>query len=299
MHIKKLQQKLLSLQNISLKVNNEKNIYLINIIKLNQKLSFFINNSLNNKNNIVLMRQKFGIKNELIANTFLPKGLQKLAKFFQPNRELWIYLTEEQKYGTDSYTRYENTILSSAKRNTSDFIVIGKRANQFCSEHKFNIIKSFDLEEHDNHLAKHIAQIIKILYHQNNYKSVFFVINSNKSYDKPFQILPIENFNLGSIINDIKGNLNTEKDFENFKIYPNISNYFETEINIFLENALNSLIVESNFYKAKIGLVTTNRMIKEIDEELLKINKKILKSKREKEIEEIILITGNNKNFSM
>ncbi|AXE60535.1 hypothetical protein DA803_00260 [[Mycoplasma] phocae] len=299
MHIKKLQQKLSSLQNISLKVNNEKNIYLINIIKLNQKLSFFINNSLSNKNNIVLMRQKFGIKNELTSNIFLPKGFQRLARFFQTHRELWIYLTEEQKYGTDSYTRYEKTILASARRNVSDFIVIGKRAKQFCEENKFNIVKSFSEEECDDHLAEHIARIIKILYHQNNYKNVFFVINSNKSYDRPFQILPIEKFSLGEIIHEFRGNLNTEKDFENFRIYPNISNYFETEINIFLENALNSLIVESNFYKAKIGLVTTNRMIKEIDEELVKINKKILKSKREKEIEEIVLITRNNKNFSV
>nr|WP_318030173.1 hypothetical protein [Mycoplasmopsis bovis] len=60
---------------------------------------------------------------------------------------------------------------------------------------------------------------------------------------------------------------------------------------------MQSLLVESSFYKSKIGLVSTNKIINELDDEMKKIGKKIIRIKRENEIEEIVLLTSNNKKF--
>ncbi|WP_373436794.1 MSC_0622 family F1-like ATPase gamma subunit [Metamycoplasma equirhinis] len=300
MQIKKVEKKLNNLKNISLKVNNEKNIYLINIMKLNQKLSYFIRNCAKDKDLILLIQKKFAIKNSLIGKikTKFSKSFEKLTNFVLAKRNLWIYLTEEQKYETDSYSRYEEKILEMAKKHSTDFITIGKRAEQFCKTNQLNIIQNFDIESPN--LSSNIASIVKILYWYNDYENVYFVINSNKNYNMPFQILPITQFNINKIMGEDREqasgvNLNIEK----VKIYPNVSDYIKTEIDIFLENAISALIVESSFYKAKIGLVTTNKIIKELDEEVNALNKKIVKFRREREIEDIVLITKNNKNFSM
>ncbi|EPL05604.1 hypothetical protein CP02DC14_1195, partial [Chlamydia psittaci 02DC14] len=59
----------------------------------------------------------------------------------------------------------------------------------------------------------------------------------------------------------------------------------------------NALICESSFYSAKSGLVTTNKIIKEIDEQKNKLSRQIARIKNEKEIEELSLLTRNKKTF--
>nr|WP_318028374.1 hypothetical protein [Mycoplasmopsis bovis] len=64
-----------------------------------------------------------------------------------------------------------------------------------------------------------------------------------------------------------------------------------------MKTQCNHYLVESSFYKSKIGLVSTNKIINELDDEMKKIGKKIIRIKRENEIEEIVLLTSNNKKF--
>lgn len=292
MHLKVIEQKKKALNNILLKVNNEKNIFLIKIMKLNQQLGFHTKNAVINRNLILSLQEKYDIKNDLLSKKsfFIKKWSRK---------NLWIYITEEQKYSTDSYSRYESTILKENKNSKDDFITIGEQAKSFCQKNKFNILKSYAKNNFQDKEIDELFIVIKMLYLTAEYSSVRFVINSNKNYDSFFTILPINEFDFDKFVpynaeeNSYLENLEITK----FKIYPNINEFVNTEINIFIQNAINALICESSFYSAKSGLVTTNKIIKEIDEQKNKLSRQIARIKNEKEIEELSLLTRNKKTF--
>ena len=292
MHLKVIEQKKKALNNILLKVNNEKNIFLIKIMKLNQQLGFHTKNAVINRNLILNLQQKYDIKNDLLSKKsfFIKKWSRK---------NLWIYITEEQKYSTDSYSRYENTILKENKNSKDDFITIGEQAKSFCQKNKFNILKSYAKNNFQDKEIDELFIVIKMLYLTAEYSSVRFVINSNKNYDSFFTILPINEFNFDKFVpyNTEENSYLENLEITKFKIYPNINEFVNTEINIFIQNAINALICESSFYSAKSGLVTTNKIIKEIDEQKNKLSRQIARIKNEKEIEELSLLTRNKKTF--
>ena len=292
MHLKVIEQKKKALNNILLKVNNEKNIFLIKIMKLNQQLGFHTKNAVINRNLILSLQQKYDIKNDLLSKKsfFIKKWSRK---------NLWIYITEEQKYSTDSYSRYENTILKENKNSKDDFITIGEQAKSFCQKNKFNILKSYAKNNFQDKEIDELFIVIKMLYLTAEYSSVRFVINSNKNYDSFFTILPINEFDFDKFVpyNTEENSYLENLEITKFKIYPNINEFVNTELNIFIQNAINALICESSFYSAKSGLVTTNKIIKEIDEQKNKLSRQIARIKNEKEIEELSLLTRNKKTF--
>ena len=298
MYLKTLEKKKTNLENIKLKIESDRNILLISIMKLIKKLEFYINNAVLNKNLITSLDKKYDLNNAVIGvdRRFLEKEKTKLDKFksiFKKERQLWVYLVEEQKYTTDSYSRYERKILEMTKKVNADFIAVGPKAIEFCQKQKFRIMLSFVDKDSDPEFILKLIQTIKALYSEQDYEKVFFVINTNKSYDEPFQVLPIKNFNLTKL-----ANIDEEKniiDFTNFKIYPNIKDFIDAQINIFLENSIHSLIIESSFYNAKNDLVYTNKSIRRVDDMINKINKKIRFAKQKKELEEIIMLTKKSK----
>ncbi|SYV97579.1 Uncharacterised protein [Mycoplasmopsis edwardii] len=289
MHIKDLIQKKNNLENIKIKVNNDKNILLINILNLTRRLSFYVDNALLNSQMLDGLKEKYNIKNNFIQTNKIELLKQKIKK----PKELYIYLTEEQKYGTDSYSRYEREILKRSKKVNIDFITIGERAKNFVTSNKLELIKDFENSSYKN-LIKILTKIIKILFVETNYSKVNFVINSNKNYKDPFTILPLENFDVHKLL-QIEENVGETDSLKEYKIYPNIENFIESQIFVFLENVINSLITESSFYNAKNNLVTIDKKIKQIDEELLIVNKRVNRAKQEKQIEEIILLTKKKK----
>ncbi|PZW01476.1 MSC_0622 family F1-like ATPase gamma subunit [Metamycoplasma auris] len=291
MHLKKLNEKLINLENILTKVNNSKNILLIDIMKLTKRLKFNVSNALLNIDLINEVKNHYAIKNKLINSS---KITIRLKKFFNQKSILWIYVTENQKYSTDSYSRYERTITKLINKKRDDFIVIGERAKSFCMQNDFNIIKAFsENDKQSKRLPWIISQTIKVLHAENNYDEVNFVLNTNRNYDGYFTILPIEKFDVNKLVSEENKN-KTIENFENFKIFPNIEDFIDKEIDIFLENAIYSLMIESSFYNAKNDLVTTNKIINQIEDEIASIKKKIIRQKREKEIEEIVLLTRTN-----
>ncbi|WP_416373808.1 hypothetical protein [Mycoplasmopsis felis] len=74
------------------------------------------------------MKNKYSIKNNFVSSQN-SKLINNFQKILIKDKELYIYLTEEQKYGIDSYTRYETTILENIKNKNADFILIGERAH--------------------------------------------------------------------------------------------------------------------------------------------------------------------------
>lgn len=299
MDLNKIEGKLKNLKRIEQKVNNDKNILLIDIMKKNRLLSFYVKNARHNKDMILVLRDEYAYKNLLVSKDDYPyksiSFIKKIRNLFIKPRELWIYLTEEQKYSTDSYSRYESKILEKIKKTNSDFIAIGKRAIEFCSSNKLNAIYEIDNSDIYSDLSWRLCQIIKFLFSQDNYESLRFVINSNKNIDGHFTILPVDEFNI-NILSDSRFE-NDNLEIKSFKIFPNMDQYVSAQISSFIENSIQSLLVESSFYKSKVGLVSTNKIINELEDEMKKISKKIIRIKRENEMEEIVLLTSNNKKY--
>ncbi|KGF61053.1 MSC_0622 family F1-like ATPase gamma subunit [Metamycoplasma hominis] len=287
MQLKDLENKRKSLNNISLKVNNEKNIYLINIMKLNQRLSFFNKNALVSRQIILHLKEIYNIKNDMLRR----ESRHRFNLFRKINRNiLWIYLTEEQKYSTDSYSRYEKTILSNIKKSNNEFILIGKNAIKFGQDNNLQVLQSYENSNIEN-LAEKLTKIVMILYEYENYEEVNFVVNSNKNFNQYFTILPMSKFSFEKFpLNESNNNL-YDIDFKRAKIYPNINDFINSQINCYLLNTINMLISESAFYKAKIGLVSTNTILKDLDESVLKLKKQISRAKSELQIEELNLLT--------
>ncbi|WP_313770860.1 MSC_0622 family F1-like ATPase gamma subunit [Mycoplasmopsis felis] len=168
-----------------------------------------------------------------------------------------------------------------------------KEPIQFGAKNKLSVVKEFKNSSHKG-LAKILTQLTKILFLDSIYKKIHFVINSNKNYKKPFTLLPLDNFDVDKLLN-IKHTNSLDSVIKTYKIYPNIEGFIENQIHIFLENAINALIVESSFYNAKNALVSTNQKSKQLDEEIIKVSKKINRIKQEKQIEEIVLLTKKKK----
>lgn len=294
MDLTRLVTKVENLKKINMKVNNDKNILLINMMKLNKNLSYYIQSAIKNKNLIDAVGNQYNIKNMFVHKNTKSNFLNKIKQIFIKQKELWIYTTEQQKYATDSYSRYERYILEKTKNKNVDFITIGDRAYNFCKQNKFNVIKDF-LTNTQSVLAFELSQIIKILYLEQNYRKVRFVLNTNKNFKGSFTILPTQEFDVYKLSSSTL--IETNKlDIKDFKIFPNVETFIDNEANIFIENVVNSLLIESSFYTTKNALVTANKIIKDLDENIMKLSRQAMRVKRQNEIEEIIMLTSNNKN---
>lgn len=294
MDLTRLVTKVENLKKINMKVNNDKNILLINMMKLNKNLSYYIQSAIKNKNLIDAVGNQYNIKNMFVHKNTKSNFLNKIKQIFVKQKELWIYTTEQQKYATDSYSRYERYILEKTKNKNVDFITIGDRAYNFCKQNKFNVIKDFPTNT-QSALAFELSQIIKILYFEQNYRKVRFVLNTNKNFKGSFTILPTQEFDVYKLSSLTL--IETNKlDIKDFKIFPNVENFIDNEANIFIENVVNSLLIESSFYTTKNALVTANKIIKDLDENIMKLSRQAMRVKRQNEIEEIIMLTSNNKN---
>ena len=294
MDLTRLVTKVENLKKINMKVNNDKNILLINMMKLNKNLSYYIQSAIKNKNLIDAVGNQYNIKNMFVHKNTKSNFLNKIKQIFVKQKELWIYTTEQQKYATDSYSRYERYILEKTKNKNVDFITIGDRAYNFCKQNKFNVIKDFPTNT-QSVLAFELSQIIKILYLEQNYRKVRFVLNTNKNFKGSFTILPTQEFDVYKLSSSTLIE-NNKLDIKDFKIFPNVETFIDNEANIFIENVVNSLLIESSFYTTKNALVTANKIIKDLDENIMKLSRQAMRVKRQSEIEEIIMLTSNNKN---
>ncbi|MXR56395.1 hypothetical protein DR095_03265, partial [Mycoplasma flocculare] len=65
----------------------------------------------------------------------------KKSNKFSISKTIWIYVTEEEKYSTNSYLKYEKNLIKNIKKN--DLIIpIGQRAINFVTQDKFKILFS-------------------------------------------------------------------------------------------------------------------------------------------------------------
>lgn len=139
MNVKSLVNKRESYTKIKKIVESDKNITLINILRLSKQNVFYFERSLQAKYYIESLAKRYEIKHSLILQKQL-KILSKLSRV----KSIWVYITEEEKFATNSYQRHERNMKKSIDFKREFLVVIGKRANEFATKHKAHVIFSHD-----------------------------------------------------------------------------------------------------------------------------------------------------------
>ncbi|MDJ1646596.1 MSC_0622 family F1-like ATPase gamma subunit [Mycoplasma phocimorsus] len=282
MELGKIEKKYKNIQHISKKVQNDKNILTISIMKKSNIINNSVELARNSQYILEFLKEKYNIDGYLKP--------RKIPFFKGNSKELWIYVTEEKTKLTNPHERYEKLILKSRKKTRVDFITVGEAAFKFCKKNRFNIIKKFEGKETDK-IREEVAKFITKVSEVENYKSIKFIINSNKNLHGYFTLFPFENSNINLLYrNSTKQHL--ENDIKKYQIIPEVNVFIKSLTRIYLFYSICSLMLESNLYNAKVSLVALNKTIKTIDEMMLKLKRKISRVRRELELEELIMLTN-------
>lgn len=295
MDLKKTKKKLENLQIIQEKVESDKNILLVNMLKLSRKLNESYQNTLNN---VSLLN--YVIDNFFVSNIFIdskPRKIIEKLNRIDSKKTLYVFITEEQKHETDSFKRYKEYLAKTADFSKDIFILIGEEAKRFGKENNLNVIYSVSQNVNIDVLKYEISNLIKYEFLNKNIGAVKFVLNSTKIKDKYIQILPIKENNLSNFEESTQEALAYQFSFatKNIKVYPNIEGFVNNEISNYLKNVIATLLFESSFFNEKNKLVHANKLANELDEQIKTKKRKYLQLRREREIEEIMLISKPRK----
>ncbi|RIV16312.1 MSC_0622 family F1-like ATPase gamma subunit [Mycoplasmopsis gallopavonis] len=289
MHVKKINAKLNSLNKLMKIVESRKNITLINILKLSQRINHFYHHALSSRQLIEQLQSEVATNDELFDEGFLRKILNKtLAKKQNSNFEnsIWIYVTEEEQYSTNSYFKHEQFLSQNIKKNDL-LITIGQRAINFALENKFNVIFEYP-ENNVEVLSEVLPNFLEYYLQQFSFYNVKFIINSTKLKGNFFEVLPINklNFELPT-----KKEINLNLNFKKMKIYPSVDEFISSELNSYLTYITLTLLSESSLIYLKYKLVAENQKIHDLEKKFKQMRLKMLRGKRELEVEQLSLLS--------
>lgn len=203
---------------------------------------------------------------------------------------LWIYIKEDKKYNKDAYNKIEKNLIKKVSKN-DEFIVIGKKALEFAKQNNYKVIYSFDKVQNDISLHQQLSFITKKFMTNKTFHKIQAVLYSNRIKNYTTSIYPFNefDFNLNKIENSNTLNLSNESNF-----YLEVDQFYNSVVEHYLFNFFKSLINESLFISYKTKLIYENQTIKELESEIDKLKKDIIKEKRESEIEELSIIGANS-----
>ncbi|WP_029512971.1 MSC_0622 family F1-like ATPase gamma subunit [Mycoplasmopsis iners] len=279
MNLKKIKEKYEILNKIQKIVASKKNITLVNILKLSKEIGFYLDRVNFSKAIIQHLLSKFN--NENIA-------LNKNKSLLNKAVTLWVYVTEEEKYNTNSYKRHELAIEQNADLKRDSFILIGQRAMSFGKKHNLNIV----FEHQENEVEKLTELLPKLIVKQfisTNITDLNFVINSSKIEQKYIKLLPIKENNFA--LNYHKNQEFLTQEFAKYRIFQELDDFIESESESYLTYATLSLLTESALVKEKYKLVVQNKTLNELEEKISKQKRIYLRQKRELEIEESSILS--------
>lgn len=282
MNVKSLVNKRESYTKIKKIVESDKNITLINILRLSKQNVFYFERSLQAKYYIESLAKRYEIKHSLILQKQL-KILSKLSRV----KSIWVYITEEEKFATNSYQRHERNMKNSIDFKRDFLVVIGKRANEFATKHKAHVIFSHDKNDVE-FLVKILPKFLQNYLKTNGFHNLNFVINSSKLKEAYLSVLPLNKLNF-----KIERNLQNKVesvDTSKLKIYPEIKEFINSEFESYLTYVSLSLLSESALISEKYKLVALNKTLNDLDEKLRLLNIRIEREKRELEVEQISIL---------
>ncbi|MEA4162636.1 MSC_0622 family F1-like ATPase gamma subunit [Mycoplasma sp. 4404] len=281
MNSKTIESKYNSLKKIYKIVESKKNITLVNLLRLSKQIGYCLDRANYSKFIIEQIINKYSI-NDFALNK--KSDLLTLGGL----KTLWIYITEEEKYSTNSYQKHEKYLLQAINKSNDSIIAIGQKAIKFASDNGFNILFSFEKNEVD-YLNELLPKIIINNFKINDYANLNFVINSTKIKEKHIQLLPVNmnNFTLKHHQNSqlLNSNINTHK------ISQDLNEFIDSETESYLNFAISSLLTESALIYEKYKLVAQNSTLNDLEEKIKFQKRQFLKVKREKEIEQISMLS--------
>lgn len=290
MNVKSLVNKRESYTKIKKIVESDKNITLINILRLSKQNVFYFERSLQAKYYIESLAKRYEIKHSLILQKQL-KILSKLSRV----KSIWVYITEEEKFATNSYQRHERNMKKSIDFKRDFLVVIGKRANEFATKHKAHVIFSHDKNDVE-FLVKILPKFLQNYLKTNGFHNLNFVINSSKLKEAYLSVLPLNKLNF-----KIERNLQNKVesvDTSKLKIYPEIKEFINSEFESYLTYVSLSLLSESALISEKYKLVALNKTLNDLDEKLRLLNIRIEREKRELEVEQISILFKKKRSSS-
>ncbi|MFV8472762.1 MSC_0622 family F1-like ATPase gamma subunit [Mycoplasma sp. SH20] len=289
MHIKKIKQKAESLDKILTIVESQKNINLINILRLSQQIGMYFQRANQAKSYIDYLASNYAITNPLIepVNNHYLSFLNKLtAKSAISYKTIWVYITEEEKYETNSYRKYENFLLQNANKNDS-FVVIGQRAKTFAQENKLDII--FENSFNDvTYLTDVLPDFLEAYLETNGFCKIKFVLNSSKTKQLSLNVIPLSELNFDL---DLYRKENNFLSIQGLNIYPDISSFVKSQLKSYLTYMTLALLSESNLIYQKYALVAINQKINDLEKKQKRLALEVLRAKRELEVEQISILS--------
>ncbi|WP_426461453.1 MSC_0622 family F1-like ATPase gamma subunit [Mycoplasma hafezii] len=286
MHIRKIKSKYESFEKIIKIVESNKNITLINILKLSKQISFYYERAVFSKDIILTLAKEKNLDSQFLKPSQINLFETKQNKN-KPNRTIWVYVTEEEQYSTNSYAKFENNLLQEYKKQDV-IIAIGKRAIDFAVANQFKIL--FCTENNDvEYLSSLLPLIIQKDINQNGFANLYYIINSSKVKNMYLNVLPLEklNFNLNVQHYKLEEQINIKK----LNVFPDLNSFVESEINTYLTYMTYTLLSESALIYHKYKLVAQNQQINDLEKKQKQLKLQMLRSKREDEVEQMQLLS--------
>lgn len=285
MNIKKIETKLNNINQIYKIVESNKNVTLINILKLSKLINNYFERSRYSKELINKIQKKYNVTHELLKSSSLVNFSKKKNHF----STIWVYISEIEKFDTDSYKKHENSLLKNFNIGSDVIIAVGQRAVDFAKLNNYKIIFEREINEVEilsNILPQYIENYLEI----NGFHNLKFIINSSKILDSYITVLPIDQNNFSFEQNKgIKHNLDH---LSKVKIYPNTTSFIDNEIHNYLTYVTLSLLTESSLIYEKYNLVIQNKTLNDLEEKRRKTKIKLLNEKREIEVEQLSLLSN-------
>lgn len=260
-------------------VETEKNVTLINILRLSKENILYSNRSMQSKYLIDQIMNQYDLNHPFL----------KSSKIKDKYPTLWIYITEEEKYQTNPYFKQEKSMLKNFNLNRDAIVAIGHRANAFAQKHNFNVVFTSQINDVEV-LSKELPKFIESFLELNQYCNVNFVLNSSKVKVNAVPVLPIDQFNLKL---DASQNFIPEDiQFNKLKVYPNVNLFINSQLNSYLTYITLMLLSESIIISEKYKLVAQNQKINDLEKKQADLKRQIMREKRELEIEQMSILSN-------
>ncbi|UUD36439.1 hypothetical protein NPA08_01205 [Mycoplasmopsis citelli] len=281
MNLKKIKEKKVNLDKIYKIIESKKNITLVNILKLSKEILFYLQRSNFSKDLITLLNEKFSIDNSFLSKSPIIETVK--------GKKIWVYITEEEKYGTNSYQKHYKTLTENADFNEDLFILIGEKSQELPVSTEQQILFKSD-ENIVLKLIEILPKLIINIFKQYKISELNFVINSSKIKQKYITLFPLEKNNFELTYYSQKGPLNTF-DLDKYKIHPEPNLFVESLFEHYLTFSAMSLLMESALVKEKYNLVAQNKSLNDLEEKIRKHKILYLRTKKDLEIEEISILS--------
>lgn len=270
-------------------VESKKNITLIDILKLSKRISIYYERAIQSKDIVQTLLEDHNVDSPLLDFSALVSEKSFFNKFKKvaAKKTIWVYVTEEEKYSTNSYFKHEKSLQEFFKEGDL-MIAIGARAINFATQNGYPILFKSETNDLDR-LANTLPALIESYYQNYGFHNLRFVLNSSKVKNSYLDVLPMESLNFNLNVKNL--DLEATIDIKKMNIYPDIKEFIETEMIAYLTYIFYTLLNESALIYLKYKLVAQNQKINDLEKKFKQTKLYMLRGKRELEIEELSLLS--------